>query len=110
MRIFRRSISKRLVHEQMPGCARYPLLTPDNVGYFHGIVVNDVSQVIRRVTVRFQHHKIIDGAVFKTYVAVNNIVEFSLAFEGYFKAYHRLDAAALKSAFSSGLKLRQWRS
>ena len=56
------------------------------------MVVDHIGQVIGGIAVRFQQHKIIQGAVFKDYFTAQQVLEFGLPFQRSFKADHRFDA------------------
>ena len=74
----RRLVAQRLVQKQVPGRAGYPLLGPDDVADFHGVVVDDIGQVIGRVAVRLQQHEVVDGAVLEDDIAADQVVESGL--------------------------------
>ena len=52
------SHAEGLVEEQVPGCARKPLLRPQHMGYFHQVVIDHVGHVVGREPVCLDEHEV----------------------------------------------------
>ncbi len=89
--IVRRLIAEGPIHQQMTRGGRNPLLAADNVSDFHGMVVNNISQVIGREAIRLQHHEIVDSAVLENDVPVDSVRKAGPAFVRHLKAHHGPD-------------------
>jgi len=59
---------------------------------FHGVVVDDIRQMVGGITVRFEHYKVIDSAQVEGYPAVNNIIMGNLTRQRCLETHHRPDA------------------
>ena len=66
--------AKSLIQQNMMCCARQPLLAPNYVGDFHQVVINDVSQMIRRHPIRFEQYLVVYVGTLKNNFAPNQIM------------------------------------
>src|SRR4030042_341419 len=64
MYVERRLVAQRLIDKQVTGNAGYPLLSPDNMADFHGVVVHDIGQGICRIAGRSQAAAYVRPALF----------------------------------------------
>ena len=62
---------------------------------FHGVVVDDIGQVIGRVTVRLQHDEVVDSAVLEDDLPIDRVGEPRLALKRHLETHHRHDTGGL---------------
>ena len=79
----RRLPAERPVDEDVTRRARQPLLGPQYVADLHGVVVDDVGQVVCREAVRLQNDEIVYQGVLERDVAPDEIVEHGRAVAGH---------------------------
>ena len=79
----RRIPTQSLVQQYVAGRAGQPLLCAHDVGYLHGVVVNDVGQVVSGKTVRLHHDKVVQQAWFPGHIPSYYVMDDDLrAFRG----------------------------
>jgi len=87
--ILRRLPAERPVKENMQGPRGDPFLGPEDMGYFHQMVIDNIGQVIGGKSIAFHDHRIgADVLVFTLHLAHYQVPEFGLSLQGDFKADH----------------------
>ena len=84
----RRRPAQCLIEQDVARGAGEPLFGPQDVGYFHQVVVCHVGEMVGGVAVRFQEDKIIEEGVSKGDVVTDEIMESRFAGFGNLEAHN----------------------
>ena len=68
-------IPQSLVKQDVAWGTRQPLVCSKDVGDLHQVIVNYISQMIGRISVRLEEDKVVQGAVIEGHFSLNQVVE-----------------------------------
>src|SRR3990167_10515309 len=82
--------AKGLIQKNVFWCTGKPLLCSNHVTYFHKVIINHRSQVVRRKPVRFKKNLVINIFILKNYFSSYLIPKFCTSLSRYCQSNNRV--------------------